>query len=130
MQFCDRVTSSIPKVVYSKNSWVKSLLPYYLGKNCLMEIPIENCMAYCLSATIPSDVGVSLTKIPAPTVAKSNVGACPSASTKTSEPFSSLTGDHFDVDDSDADEDWSHYSDDSSHCSMEYFCSDSTMRMI
>ena len=65
-------------------------------------------MSCCLLATIPSDVGVLLTKVPAPAVAGSNVGACSSVSTKTSEPFSSLTGFYFDSEDSDADEDWSH----------------------
>ena len=125
IQFCDRVVNSIPKVVYSQNSWVNSMLPYYLGEKLPdgNTITIENCMSCCLSATIPSDIAVSLTKIPAPTVLKSNVGACP----KTSEPFSSLTVDLDDSNaDSDADEDWSQSSDDSSCGSMESCCSDSS----
>ena len=120
MNFCDRVINSVPKAVYMNNSWVRSLMPYYVGDKLPdgNSISIKNCMSCCLSDTIPSNVAVSLTKIPAPTVLESNVGACP----KNSEPFSSLT---IDSDESDADEDWCPYSDDSSCGSMELFCSES-----
>ena len=121
MNFCDRVINSVPKAVYSNNSWVKSMLPYYVGEKLPdgNRISIKNCMSCCLSDTIPSDVAVSLTKIPAPTVLEPNSGPCP----KISEPFFSVTTDS---DDSDADEDWRPDSDDSSCGSLESFCSDSS----
>jgi hypothetical protein len=82
MSFCKAICThqrhKIPEEIKQQNPWIQTIMPYYLGKKSPpsngASITVANCIACCLSATIPPDIKSSLQQLEVPSPLPTHLG--------------------------------------------------------